>query len=419
MNEDAVGEDGPTATSGGESTPGENGTGEGAPPRRTRSEVYGAAGQWLAMWSLRVVAIAAMLFVLTWVIGEFWSILLPIFLAVLVCTVLWPPVRWLRGKGLPPALATALVLLLSVGVLAAIIGAIAPSIGGQSKEIADSAVAGVGKVQVWAQGPPLNLQDEQISRFVDSITKKLQESAESIASGVFTGVSTAGSILVSLVMVAMLTFFFLKDGDKFMPWLRRHSGTPLAEHFAELLTRVWSTLGGFIRTQALVSLIDAVFIGLGLVILQVPLAGALAVITFLGGFVPIVGAFVAGALAVVVALVTNGFGTALAVLVVVIAVQQLEGNVLSPILQSRSMQLHPAIVLLAIAFGSTQFGIIGAFLAVPVAAAIAVFFRYLGERVDEQTGETPPPEEEPKPSFWDRFRRRFGTAAKDEAADAA
>ncbi len=386
------------------------------PGTKTRSEVYGEAGKWLATWSWRVVAMAAMFFVLTWLIGEFWSILLPVLLAILLCTVLWPPVRWLRSKGLPAALATAVVLLLSLGVLGGIIGAIAPSIGGQSKEIADKAVQGVGTVQKWAQGPPLNLQDEQISKFVNSITQKLQSSAESIASGVFTGVSAAGSFVVALVMVAMLTFFFLKDGDKFMPWLRRHSGTPVAEHFAELLSRVWATLGGFIRTQALVSFIDALFIGLGLVILQVPLAAALAVITFLGGFIPIVGAFVAGALAVVVALVTNGFGTALAVLAVVIAVQQLEGNVLSPILQSRSMQLHPAIVLLAIAFGSTQFGIIGAFLAVPVAAAIAVLFRYLGELIDEETGETPPPEDEPKPSFWDKLRRKN---APDPASEAA
>ncbi|WP_231703180.1 AI-2E family transporter [Tsukamurella asaccharolytica] len=388
------------------------------PGTKTRSEVYGEAGRWLATWSFRAVAVAAMLFVVTWLIGEFWSILLPVLLAILLCTVLWPPVRWLRSKGLPSALATTLVLLMSLGLLAGVIGAIAPSIGSQSKEIADRAVEGLGQVQKWAQGPPLNLQDEQISKFVTSITSKLQESAESIATGVFTGVSAAGSFVVAIVMVGMLTFFFLKDGDKFMPWLKRHTGTPVAEHCAELLSRLWTTLGGFIRTQAVVSFIDAFFIGIGLVILQVPLAGALAVITFLGGFIPIVGAFVAGALAVIVALVTNGFGTALAVLVVVVAVQQLEGNVLSPILQSRSMQLHPAIVLLAIAFGGTQFGIVGAFLAVPVAAAIAVVFRYFGELVDEETGETPPPETKPKPGFWDRFRRKSTSPSPKPAKDA-
>ncbi|WP_019200507.1 AI-2E family transporter [Tsukamurella sp. 1534] len=388
--------------------------------RPTRSEVYGEAGRWLAAWSIRVVAVAAMLFVFAWLIAEFWTVLLPILMALLLCTVLWPPVRWLRDRGFPPALATISVLVFALAVLGGIIGAIAPSVGNQSQQIADSAVAGVRQIQVWVQGPPLNLQDEQISRFVNSITQKLQSSAESIATGVFTGVSAAGSAVVAVVMVGMLTFFFLKDGDKFLPWMRRHSGTPVADHLVELLSRIWATLGGFIRTQALVSLIDAVFIGIGLVILDVPLAAALAVITFLGGFIPIVGAFVAGALAVVVALVTNGFTTALLVLLIVIAVQQLEGNVLSPMLQSKSMNLHPVVVLLAVAFGGTQFGIIGAFLAVPVAAALAVLFRYLGELVDEKTGETPPPEpvKPPKASLKDRLFGRNPAPAPGSKAGA-
>ena len=388
-------------------------------PTTTRSQVYGRSGRWLAAWSVRLIAVAAALYVLAWVVQQFWTILLPMLLALLVCTVLWPAVRWLRDRGLPPALATVVTLLLAVGVLAGVIGAIAPSIGSQSQEIASKAVEGVGRIQKWAQGPPLNLQDEQISRFVNTITKKLQESAETIASGVFTGVTAAGSLVVALVLVAVLVFFFLKDGDKFLPWMRRHSGTPIAEHFTDLLGRMWVTLGGFIRTQALVSFIDALFIGLGLVLLNVPLAGALAVITFLGGFIPIVGAFVAGALAVIVALVTNGFGTALAVLAVVLAVQQLEGNVLSPMLQSKSMNLHPVVVLLAVAYGSTQFGIIGAFLAVPVAAVVAVLFRYLEEQVDLQTGEDPPPEEQPKPGFWTRLRRKPEASGAQDPAESA
>ena len=128
---------------------------------------------------------------------------------------------------------------------------------------------------------------------------------------------------------------------------------------------MWNTLGGFIRTQALVSFIDAFFIGAGLLIPQVPLAGVLTVITFMGGFIPIVGAFVAGALAVLIALVTNGMTTALIVLGIILAVQQLEGNVLQPWLQAKSMDLHAVVVLLAVTLGGTLFGITGAFLAVP------------------------------------------------------
>ena len=151
--------------------------------------------------------------------------------------------------------------------------------------------------------------------------------------------------------------------------------------------RSWNTLSGFIRTQAIVSLVDAVFIGLGLLFLGVPLWPVLAVVTFFAGFIPIVGAISAGALAVIIALVSNGFMNAVFVLILIIAVQQLEGNVLSPILQSQAMGLHAAVVLLAVAVGGTLFGIVGAFLAVPVAAVAAVWLRYWAEMVSLRSGE--------------------------------
>jgi hypothetical protein len=160
---------------------------------------------------------------------------------------------------------------------------------------------------------------------------------------------------------------------------------------AEVLRRVWKTVSDFIRTQAAVALVDAILIGVGLAFLGVPLALPLAVLTFLAGFVPIVGAIVAGALGVLVALVSNGPGTAIAVLVLIVAVQQIEGNVLQPILQSRSLGLHAAVVLLAVTAGSTLYGIAGAFLSVPVVAAAAVVLRYLGERVDDRVAGGPPP----------------------------
>ncbi|NLE98196.1 MAG: AI-2E family transporter, partial [Propionibacterium sp.] len=151
--------------------------------------------------------------------------------------------------------------------------------------------------------------------------------------------------------------------------------------------RLWVTLSGYIRTQAIVSLVDAVFIGLGLWLLDVPLAFPIAILTFIAGFIPIVGAVSAGAVAVLVALVTGGWVQALLVLGVVILVQQLEGNILQPLLQSRVMQLHPVIILLAVLLGGGWFGIIGAFLAVPVAAAGAVVLRYLGDMIDLRTGD--------------------------------
>ncbi|WP_406272652.1 AI-2E family transporter [Nocardia sp. NBC_00881] len=364
---------------------------------RDRGDVIGAGILWLAKWALCVIAIAAGAWVLGFLVAKLWVVILPVALAIVVSTVLWPPTRWLTTHGLRPAAAASIAVLGFIGLLAGVIALIVPSVVDQAPELADKSTEGVNQVRDWLQGPPLRIRDEQLDSAVDAIVSRLQSSSEQIATGVFSGVSTATSVLVALFLVLVLTFFFVKDGPRFLPWLHIISGSRSGKHLEEVLNRIWVVLGGFIRTQALVSLIDAVLIGAGLVILGVPLALVLAVITFLGGFVPIVGAFVAGALAVLVALVGNGFVTALIVLGIIVAVQQLEGNVLQPVLQSRSMRLHAVIVLLAITAGGSLYGIVGAFLAVPVAAIVAVIVRYIGEQIDAATAAATGPETEPTP----------------------
>ncbi|AKU18755.1 membrane protein [Luteipulveratus mongoliensis] len=358
-----------------------------APPSAvSRGDVIGGGFRWSAGWALRTIVILLALYLLQRALAPLWVAILPIILALVLSTVLWPPTRWLRQRGFPPALAAACSILGAFAIIGGIIAAIVPSVVDQSEDLANKAIAGVNEVRDWAQGPPLNVRPDQIDDGVAAITDKLRESGSSIAGGVFSGVSTAGSLIVTLVLSLILSFFFIKDGPRFLPWLRGVVGEGPGAHLTELLSRMWNTLGGFIRTQAIVSAVDAVLIGGGLVILRVPLALPLAVLTFLGGFIPIVGATVAGALAVLVALVTKSWVTALIVLGIVIAVQQLEGHVLQPALQSRSMNLHPALVLLGIAVGSHGNGIIGAFLAVPTVALLSVLIRYLGEQVDLRTG---------------------------------
>ncbi len=352
-----------------------------------RAKVFLSGLRSTASVSFQIVVIALALWVLFEVLSKFWVVLLPILFAIIVCTVLWPPVRWMRSKGVPDAAAAAVMMVVGVGVVAGVITWIVPSVVRQAPELADKGTDGVLRLQKWVQGPPLNLRDEQISNIVDTITQKLQSSASTIASGVFSGVGAATSVLVTLFTAVVLVFFFLKDGTRFIPWLDRTLGKPSGTHVGEVLSRVWASLGGFIRTQAIVSFVDAALIGAGLLILNVPLASVLIVITFMGGFIPIIGAFVAGALAVLIALVSNGLTTALIVLAIILVVQQIEGNVLQPWLQSKSMDLHAVIVLLAVTLGGSLFGITGAFLAVPAAAAIAVVFRYLNEQIAERAGE--------------------------------
>ena len=341
----------------------------------------------LAIASAQLLLIAAALVVVGWVLGKLWPILLPVILGLLFATVLWPPTRLLRRLRFPPALAALVVLLGFFGVVAGLFSWIVPQVADQTGELADAATAGLQDVQQWVTGPPLDLGEDQIGQAVDQVIDSIQGNAQNIAGYALTGVSAVGNGLLNLVLALVLAFFFIKDGPRWLPWLAAQTGPKVAPHVAALSYKTWSTLSEFIRQQALVGFVDAFFIGLGLWILDVPLVLPLAVLTFLAAFIPIIGAFVAGAFAVLIALVSNGWQTALIVLVIVLVVQQLEGNVLQPILQGRGLNLHAAVVILAVTAGGSLYGILGTFLGVPVAALIAVVYRYVRDELDGRTPE--------------------------------
>lgn len=363
------------------------------PTNRDRAAVIDDAFGGMQRWGLRFIVIAAAVFVIGWIIGQLWVVVFPVALALIVSTVLVPPASWLRARRVPAGVASAGVVLGFLAVAVGIIAILTPQVAGQAPELADSAARGLQKVRDWLTEGPLGLSEGQITRAIEAVQEKLRNSAAAISAGLFSTIGAATSVVINLVLVLMLSFFFVKDGHRFLPWLRTLGGQRGGEHTAEVMGRAWDTLGGFIRTQSLVALIDAVIIGVGLALIGVPLAVPLAVVTFFGGYIPIIGAFVSGALAVLVTLVTNSPRDALIALLLVIAVQQLEGNVLSPYLQGKNLNLHAAVVLLSVAAGGTLFGITGAFLAVPVAATTAEILRYINERIDEAVAESAPPED--------------------------
>ncbi|MGV0438473.1 AI-2E family transporter [Corynebacterium lowii] len=367
--------------------PAEKSPQEPFPPPVDRSVIISDSLRSTARLCLRVLIIVATAFVGSILLREFWQGVLPVILALIVCTVLSAPTNWLRRHRVPGALAALFTLLAFFLLIGGVFLFIAPDIVRQSGVLYLQAFDGIQRLRLWLEQPPLNIGSTELDVVINEAATWLQEQAGAIAGGILTGVSTVTSIAVTLGVVLVLTFFFLKDGHRFLPWVRGVAGQRQGWHATELLTRSWRTLSGFIRAQALVSLVDAIFIGLGLVIIGVPMALALAVITFLAGFIPIVGAFTAGALAVLIALVSLGVPQAVATLVVVVAVQQLEGNILSPILQSRAMNLHPVIILVSVTIGGSLFGIVGAFLAVPAAAMFAVLLRYLQDVTMLRSGE--------------------------------
>lgn len=352
-----------------------------------RSRIFDEALKRVALTAVQLLVIAVAAYGIWFLLKQFWTGLLPVILALLVCTVLAPPVSWLRKKRWPSALAALTTMLAFLAAVVGLFMIIAPDVARQSQTLYFQVFDGIQQLQLWLTGPPLNLDEADLNDFINQIMEWLQDQAGAIAGGIFSGLSAATSVLITLGIMIVLTFFFLKDGHRFLPWLRRASGRRAGRHMTELLTRGWNTLGGFIRAQAVVSFVDAFFIGLGLLLIGVPMALPLAVITFVAGFIPYIGAITAGALAVLVALVSLGFTEALLTLILILAVQQLEGNILSPVLQSRAMDLHPVIVLISVTVGGGLFGIIGAFLAVPVAAMIAVGFRYVQDMAMLRSGE--------------------------------
>ncbi|MBE1489623.1 AI-2E family transporter [Plantactinospora soyae] len=337
--------------------------------------------------SLQMLLVLLMTWVALWLLGRAWSVVWPLVVALLLTTLTWPMARFLRRHGWRPALAASAVTVLFLLVAAGTVVLIAVPVASQSGELVTGVTDGIQQIREWAAGPPLNIGDDQVTQAFDTAIARIQDSVGGIITATLSGVGTLVNGVVTTILALFLMFFFLKDGPRFLPWLTRQLPGRLAVDVPVVAERGWAALGAFVRSQALVGLLDAVFIGLGLWIVGVPLVLPLAVLTFVSAFVPIVGALFAGFVAVLITLVSNGPTDALIVLAIIVAVQQLEGNVFQPIVQSRGLGLHAAVVLLAVTLGGSLAGIVGSLLAVPVAALVAVLWNYVREQL------TDPPQE--------------------------
>lgn len=351
-------------------------------PDRDRAAIIEQGFESTKRWGIRFIVLAIVAWLLAWIIDKLWVALFPLAIALILATLLSPIAGWLRAKKVPGALASLLALILGLVVFGGVITALVPQVIEQAPQLAESVVDGLNAVKRWLLEGPFGFSAEQINAATQALQDKVMESATLIGSSAVSTISAITNFFVTIVLIVMLTFFLINDGHRFVPWLRKVLGPHAGMHATEVLNRSWVTLGAFIRAQAVVATIDAVIIGTALLIVDQPLWIPLAVITFFGAFIPIIGAFVSGVLAVLVTLVTNDFTTAVIVAVVVLIVQQLEGNVLSPLLQGKYVQLPAAVVLLAVVIGGSQFGIAGAFLAIPVVASAAGALRYLSEQIE-------------------------------------
>lgn len=323
---------------------------------------------WLTVRGLQLVVIAAAVWVVGQVLGRIAFVAVSVAVAILLSALFVPGVRFLAGHGMPRWLATLLVLL---GGLAAVGGLVAFMVGSVVNGLPDLGsrlTESYDQLRGWLTG--LGVSGEQLDRMLTSAKDWLSQNQSGLMSGVWGVVSTAGTLLAGLVLAVFLLIFFVHDGERLWRGMLRPFVPATRERVFDAGERAFRDLTSYVRTTMVVALIDAVGIGLGLWVTGVPLVLPLAGLVFLGAFIPLIGAFVSGLVAVLVALVTQGPLVALIVIGVVVLVQQLEGNLLEPLLMSRSVRLHPVAVILGVAIGAELAGVVGALLAVPVMTTV-------------------------------------------------
>jgi predicted PurR-regulated permease PerM len=349
--------------------------------------------QRLAAWSWRLLVILTAAGLVLYLLILLKVIVVPVIVALFLATLLVPMVNWLERRGWRHLTAVLAVFSGAVLLLAAIVAGFVPLIGNELDDLRQRTDEGVRQVQEFIASRPFGLSEEDLTRYLEQARERFTESSSGLTRGAVQGVTLVGELITGLILCLFLTFFFVKDSERFTRWILDFAGARRAAHLREIGRRSATAVSGYLRGQASVGLVDAVFIGIGLLIVGVPLVVPLAFLTFVAAFLPLVGAFVAGALAALVALVTKGFTAALIVIGITVLVQQLEGHLLAPLLLGRAVSLHPVVIILALAAGAILGGIIGAFLAVPIAAVVTAVGTYLrGEPVGEpaEPGEPEP-----------------------------
>jgi predicted PurR-regulated permease PerM len=353
----------------------------------------------LAAWSWRLLVVAAAAGLVLYLLILLKVVVIPVIVALFLATLLVPLVLRLERRGWPHLGAVLAVFAGAVLALAAIVAGFVPLIGNELGTLGDRIDQGIREINEFVASRPFGLTEEDLNRYLDQARQQLRENSSGITRGAVRGATLLGEVLTGLILTLFLTFFFVKDSERFTRWILDFAGDSRAGHLREVGRRSATALSGYLRGQATVGLVDGFFIGLGLAILGVPLAVPLGFLTFVAAFLPLVGAFVAGALAALVALVTKGFTTALIVVGITVLVQQLEGHLLAPLLLGRAVALHPVVIILALAAGGILGGIVGAFLAVPIAAVVTAAGTYL--RGGEPVGEPADPGEA-EPATSDR-----------------
>jgi predicted PurR-regulated permease PerM len=340
----------------------------------------------------RLLVLAGTVWVLMRVISAVQLVVLAFVAALLMTALLQPTVVRLRRLGVPRGLATALAALLGFVVMGLVGWFVTWQVMENIDDLSDQVQGGIDELRRWLLASPFHVTDKQINDIAENLREAVGANTEQITSAGLEGVTVVVEALTGILLAVFSTLFLLYDGRRIWEWTLKLVPAAARPGVAGAGPRAWRTLTAYVRGTVIVALIDAIFIGLGIYFLDVPMAVPLAVFIFLFAFIPLVGAVVSGALAVVVALVTQGVFTAVMTLAVVLAVQQIEGHILQPFILGRAVRVHPLAVVLSVAAGGMVAGIGGAVVAVPLVAVTNTVVGYLRAYAQESAlRHSPPP----------------------------
>lgn len=388
-----------------------------------------------AEWSWRLLVIFAVVLAISAIVQKLATVVIPLAIALLAAGLLAPLVDWMQRLGVPRAVGVFVALAGSLGLVAGIMTFVVEQFIAGVPQLSDEITHSIHQIQEWLINGPAHLSNDQIRNAGDTIVKTIRSNQDSLTSGALTTATVIGHILTGTFLTLFILIFFLYGGDQIWEFVTRIVPTPHRQKVRTAGRLGFGTLVGFVRATVAVAAVDAIGIGTGLAILGVPLALPLASLVFISAFIPIIGAFLAGTVAVFIALVTKGLVTALIVLGIIIAVMQLESHVLQPLLLGRAVSIHPLAVVLAITAGLVLGGIAGGLLAVPFVAVMNTAIRSLlagsPEEIFEelQTGEPgrlyAAEQDEPDPGRFDvaatavEAAEREQTESRGKSDDAA
>jgi putative heme transporter len=324
---------------------------------------------WVSGIAWRLLVVAAALVVLGMVVARLRLVVIPLLVALVLSTFLVPPGMWLKNRGVRPALAAFLVLAISIGVFAAILGVIVPQLIDEFSDLGEQVSEGLEQVEDWLRDGPAELSEDEVDNLLASALDQFRARSGDLATGLISGAVLAIEIVAGIILTLVIAFFFVKDGDRITDWFLTFIGEERHEDAKAIADRSWNALAGFLRGSAIDGVIEAVMVAVALWLLGIPLIFPLAFITFFAGFFPVVGAILAGVVASLVALVSGGVGDAITVAILFTVIQQVQNNLLEPFILARAVKLHPLAILVTITTGAILGGIPGAFFAVPLLAA--------------------------------------------------